>query len=264
MKNESSNIDLEGLYCKNRPKINGLVANDPVEFVHRFSLPEDKEVAGFIASQFAYGRIGQFKRFLEVLFQSMGTSPYRFISKGDLSSLKGLYYRFQGPDDIIELFKVLRRLIEQNGSIGNLFRSFYHGDTRQTIWKIRQELFKGKGGLTFFFPEPSKANPLKRWNLFLRWMVRKDEVDAGLWDFIDKNALIIPLDTHIFSIARCQGWTSRNSPSYSSALEITDALRRFSPSDPLRYDFMLCHIVGIGASCKGKRSIACADRCIIY
>jgi len=105
---------------------------------------------------------------------------------------------------------------------------------------------------------------LKRWNLYFRWMVRKDEVDVGLWDFIDKKNLIIPLDTHLFKIGRCIGWTECKTPTFRAAKEITEALKKFSPEDPLKYDLFLCHRVGIGAECTGRKTAGCRKKCVIY
>jgi uncharacterized protein (TIGR02757 family) len=194
----------------------------------------------------------------------MGASPRRYIEKGDFTNLKGLYYRFQKDSDILFLFQSLRRIQTDFGGIGAMFREYYNGDIRGALWKIREHLFQDRDGLTFFFPKPSQTSPLKRWNLYLRWMVRKDEIDRGLWDFIDKADLVIPLDTHIFKIGRCLGWTKRNSPSYSAALEITDVLKRLSPEDPLKYDFFLCHKIGIGAGCTGKKGAQCKKVCLLY
>jgi len=94
-------------------------------------------------------------------------------------------------------------------------------------------------------------------------MVRKDEIDVGLWDFIPKDRLIMPLDTHIFKIGRCFGWTQQKNPSWKAACEITDALRVFSPEDPLRYDFFLCQKVGIDGGCTGVRTSACINKCLL-
>jgi uncharacterized protein (TIGR02757 family) len=95
-------------------------------------------------------------------------------------------------------------------------------------------------------------------------MVREDMIDRGLWGFIDKKDLVIPLDTHLFKIGRCLGWTERNSQSYKAALEITDILKNLSPDDPLKYDFFLCHRIGIGAGCTGKRTSQCEKVCLLH
>jgi len=194
----------------------------------------------------------------------MGKSPYDFIGKGDFSNVRGLYYRFQKDKDIVSLLRTLQRIIDEFGGIGAMLQGYYHGDIREALRAVRGHLFRDSKELTFFFPEPSPTNPLKRWNLYLRWMVRKDAIDIGMWDFIDRRDLIVPLDTHIFKIGRCAGWTTRNAQSYRAAREITDALKSFSPDDPLQYDFFLCHTIGRGAGCTGKRTPACKDRCLLY
>jgi len=240
-----------------------LVRNDPVEFLHRFKSSKDKELAGFLSSQFAYGKVGVLRQFLEKLFSLMGESPWKFVMEGDFSSLKGLYYRFQKADDIVYLFIILRRILEYFDSMGAMLQNFYTGDTRKMIWQIRDELIGSDERLTFFFPKPSESNPMKRWSLYLRWMVRKDEIDVGLWDFIPKNRLVIPLDTHIFKIGKCFGWTRLKSPSWKAACDITDVLKSFSPDDPLRYDFFLCQSVGINGKCTGVKTTDCIEKCLL-
>jgi uncharacterized protein (TIGR02757 family) len=193
----------------------------------------------------------------------MGNSPSQFIMRGNFSSFEGLYYRFQKSDDIVYLFDILKRILENFGGMGPMLRHFYKGDTRGMLWQVRQELFRMDDRLTFFFPKPSHSNPMKRWNLYLRWMVRKDEIDVGLWDFIPKDRLVMPLDTHIFKIGRCFGWTKQKNPSWKAACEITHALKAFSPEDPLKYDFFLCQSVGIGGGCPGVRTQACNGKCLL-
>ena len=218
---------------------------------------------GFLASQFAYGRIGIMKAFLYNFFRRMGESPERFLIKGDWSSLAGLYYRFQKTEEIIRLVTVLRYVIDGWGSLGSLIRSLYEGDTREAVWRLREQIGLDGRELIFFFPKRLKSSPLKRWNLYLRWMVRKDAIDEGLWDFIDPENLVVPLDTHLYKIGRCMGWTERKSPTWNAALDITRALKEVCPEDPLRYDFFLCHRVGIGAGCSGRRSGKCDEKCLL-
>jgi len=235
-----------------------------VAFTHRYHESEDIEIAGFLAAQFAYGRIELFKRFLEDMFSRMGNGPSEFVKEGNFNSLKGLYYRFQKGGDIVGLFESLRKIYRDFGGIGAMLSTSYRGDIREALWKVRTHLFDDSSDLTFFFPKPSSVNPLKRWNLYLRWMVRKDTIDRGLWDFINRKDLIMPLDTHVFKIGKCLGWTKRSSQSYRAALDITEALRTFAPDDPLKYDFFLCHKVGIAAGCTGKRTSQCKKVCPVY
>jgi uncharacterized protein (TIGR02757 family) len=261
--NKDYRINLKDIYNKEKEDLYKLATNDPVEFLHRFETQADKEIAGFLGSQFAYGQVGVFKKFLEAIFSTMGASPSQFIVRGDFSSLEGFYYRFQKPDDIVYLFVILKRILDGFGGMGPMLSHFYKGDTRDMIWRVRRELFGTDDRLTFFFPKPSRSNPMKRWNLYLRWMVRKDQFDVGLWSFIPKDRLIMPLDTHIFKIGRCLGWIKQKNPSWKAAWEITEALKVFSPEDPLQYDFFLCQRVGIEGRCTGTRSSACETRCIL-
>jgi uncharacterized protein (TIGR02757 family) len=257
-------INLDAIYNREKQRLSRTAQGDPVEFLQRYRDPKDMEIAGFLASQFAYGRIDIFKRFLGELFDSMGESPGRFVEAGDFSRLRGLYYRFHKDGEIIDLFGVLRRVAQEYGGIGEMMRRFYRGDVREAIWSIRDHVMSADGKkLLFFFPKRLKANPLKRWNLYLRWMVREDEIDVGLWDFIDRADLTIPLDTHIFKIGRCQGWTDQRSPSWKAAREITEALKEHCPEDPLKYDLFLCHHVGIDAGCSGRRTPACEQKCLL-
>ncbi len=259
---------LKKVLDKNLQKMRGLLIEriemDPVFFPHLFSNREDIEIAGFLSAQFAYGSIVQIRRFLLTLFSRMGRSPYEFVKSEDFSALYGLSYRFQKDSEIIELFSTLKKALDRYRTLGDLFFTVFREDIRDAIFSIRDELEIPRGKLLFFFPSPSSSNPLKRWNLFLRWMVRKDEVDFGIWEFIKPNALLVPLDTHIFKIARCLGFTKRRTKDAKTVAEITESFRILCPEDPLRYDFFLCHFVGIDKGCKGERSEICERGCFIY
>jgi uncharacterized protein (TIGR02757 family) len=104
-------------------------------------------------------------------------------------------------------------------------------------------------GLLHFFPSPIEGSACKRWNLYLRWMVRPhDGLDFGIWKAIPPSKLIIPLDTHIARISRYLGLTARKTPDWVMAKEITQSLMKIDPNDPLKYDFPLCHL-GISGNC---------------
>lgn len=112
-------------------------------------------------------------------------------------------------------------------------------------------------GFLQFLPSPRGGSPCKRINMFLRWMVRDADVDFGLWRGVLKDELIIPLDVHIQRISRCLGFTNRKSNDWKAAEEITSALRRLDPKDPLKYDFALAHH-GISGRCRAMRD---AEEC---
>lgn len=256
-------INLNKIYEEEKESFLYAKEIDPVQFIHINPNPGDREIIGFFASQFAYGNIVAMTGFLNNLFLRLGKEPLAFIKKGDFSNLKGLYYRFHKEKEIILLFSIVKRMVDEFGSIGGVVKHFYNGDIRKTLWDIRSHYLHNSNELLFFFPKPSKTNPLKRWNLYFRWMVRKDKIDIGIWDFIDKRNLIVPLDTHIFKIGRCLGWTKCKTPSYKAAWEITEVLKTFSPEDPLKFDFFLCHRVGINAKCPGRKTHACTNQCAL-
>jgi uncharacterized protein (TIGR02757 family) len=101
---------------------------------------------------------------------------------------------------------------------------------------------KPRPGVAYFFSKPSSGGACKRLNLFLRWMVRRDSVDLGVWSKVRPSQLIVPLDTHIIRIGRCLGLTRRVSPGWRMAVDVTASLRQLDPLDPARFDFSMCHL----------------------
>jgi uncharacterized protein (TIGR02757 family) len=114
---------------------------------------------------------------------------------------------------------------------------------------------KPKPGVAYFFSRPSSGGACKRLNLFLRWMVRHDQVDLGVWSRVKPSQLIVPLDTHIIRIGRCLGLTRYASPGWRMAVDITAALRRLDPDDPARFDFSICHL-GMMNGCGFEKDFA--------
>lgn len=252
---------------------------DPVEIPHRYKTPHDREVAGFIASCFAYGRVELFKPVVEKIVSVMGTSPYDFLMnlavKRQRKLFSGIKYRFNENEDIICLVFILQKVYAHYESLENAFKRFYRADDTNiekglsglmsSFLKTDTLCVYGKNvkpaGLMHFFPSPSKNSTCKRANLFLRWMIRDKDVDLGLWKDIPKNKLVIPLDTHIARISRCLGFTKRSTPNWKVAVEITESLMKLDPEDPLKYDFALCHH-GISGLCRGIREVEVCSRCV--
>jgi len=247
---------LEKLYkkCNFHEKL----THDPIEFPHRYSNPEDIEIAGFIASCLAYGKIELFKPVIEKILRPMGRHPFNFLmdfTLRDKEYFKDINYRFNREKDIICLIYLLSKVLKKWNSLKNLFYHYYNPideDIKSALnsfinsfLTIDTSPIYGKDikpyGLTQFFPSPKRGSACKRMNLFLRWMVRNRDIDLGIWDRIPPSKLIIPLDTHIARISRCLGLTERTTIDWKTAKEITDALKRFDPVDPLKYDFVLCH-----------------------
>ncbi|HWR58285.1 MAG TPA: TIGR02757 family protein [Thermodesulfovibrionales bacterium] len=253
----------------------GHVRKDPIEFPHRYKNHEDIEVSGFIASCFAYGRVDLFKPVIDRILSIMGSSPYSFLRDFDIKKQGGnfsLKYRFNETKDILCLLFVIHKLLAKYSSIGNAFNRHYSLDDPDTgngisglvreIMSVDTSRVYGKNvhprGLLQFFPSPGKGSACKRMNLFLRWMVRDRDIDFGIWRGTPKNKLVIPLDTHIARVSRCLGFTQRASSDWKTASEITSALKKFDPEDPLRYDFALCHR-GISGLCKAGDNAACRE-----
>jgi len=259
------------------------LVHDPIEFPHRYSDPEDIEAAGFISAALAYGKVGLFKPVIGKILEPCGKHPSQFLMnfslKRDIKYLRDISYRFNKEEDIVCLVYMLGYVFKEWGTLKKLFYHFYKEEDRdiksaltgfvEYFYNIDTSTVYGTdikpNGLKQLFPSPQKGSACKRMNLFLRWMVRSEDIDFGIWDNIPSNKLIIPLDTHIARISKCLGLTQRVSADWKMAEEITASLREFDPTDPLKYDFALCHH-GISGLCMGKKDesicLECTLRCI--
>jgi uncharacterized protein (TIGR02757 family) len=252
---------------------------DPLELVRKHENPEDQEIAGFIAAGLALGRADLIRRAAGEVFQRMGSQPRRFVSRfdprRDSKKFDGFVYRFFRSEDILLLIHWMHRAVREHGSLGEFFRSVHHSSDRDVgpslsrfvsgmaamdvPKSLRGALRKGSG-LRHFLADPADGSACKRLNLYLRWMVRKDAIDLGLWTGIPSSKLIIPLDTHIARLGRKLGLTARNAPDWKMAVEITESLRRFDAEDPVKYDFALC-TVGKQQACPNPPDRAGCGRC---
>jgi len=229
------------------------ISPDPIEFPKRFKNFFDIEISAFLSSVFAYGNIKQIQSSLEKLHDVLGESPYEFILnfKPGIKTSIQFKHRFYTVEDIETLLKVLQKVYLNYGSLNYLFLLYYFPkdkNLKNSISFFSNNLIDlaGNSGITngikFMFPDPLKGSACKRMNLFLRWMVRKDHIDFGLWKEIPTNQLVIPVDTHIAKIGRELKLTRRKIVSWKMAEEITENLKKFNPEDPVKYDFSLCHI----------------------
>jgi len=249
------------------------IGSDPLQFVYRYSNRRDREIVGFLASVLAYGRVRQIERSLTELFDRMDNVPYEFISNFDTRArprLRGFKHRFTTGDDLSELFVLLRRALEDFVSLEGLFVRGYrreHADVLPALkafcdWFFRTYAdLRGPAqtpppGLRFLLANPSRGSACKRLNLFLRWMVRKDEVDPGLWKFVDKAKLIVPVDVHMGRLCRILGLHDSKTASLATAVKITAGFAAIEPADPVKYDFSLSRI-GILEDCTGRRHARC-------
>ena len=229
------------------------IKDDPVQFVHLYKTDADTELAGFIASMFAYGKREVFISKLKTFFQRV-ESPYNFIKSFDEEDvfLNNFDYRFSKGVDFVQILKILKNLENEGETLQTLFRYSY--DNTGTVTGMLQgvtDYFYANTdmnitqGFYHLLPNPSKNGAMKRMNMMLRWFVRKSPVDKGIWNFIDKSELIIPVDVHVGNISRKIGLLQRKNNDMKSAVEITEKLKEFDEKDPVKYDFAL---FGIGVN----------------
>ncbi len=250
-----------------------LIKPDPLQFVYRYDEPADMEIAGLLASCLAYGRVRQIEKSLDNLFGLMGKSPAEFVKNfgnAERKKLQDFRHRFTSGDDISQLLKLLGDVINEFGSIERFFRSGYNPDDENIIPALSKfcELLLDRfvrrhnscvsKGLAYLLPRPAAGSACKRLNLFLRWMVRKDDVDAGLWTSVDKVKLIVPVDVHMGRLCRILKFHERNTSSLKTALDITHSFAEIEPDDPVKYDFALSRI-GILENCTGSYRQGCED-----
>jgi uncharacterized protein (TIGR02757 family) len=225
---------------------------DPLQFLHLFTKEEDIETAGFISSVFAYGNVMQIIRTLEKIFNAAGKNPYEYVfnfNGRQSEQIKTIKHRFYTSEDIESFFISYKKILHRAGTLREQFMEGYSPsdiNIKNALNHFSKSFLDNSQKLTpgvrFMFPMPEKGSSCKRMNLFLRWMVRKDELDFGIWKDITPDKLIIPVDTHIARICRELKLTSKKNVSWRMAEEITGNLKKYDPKDPVKYDFAICHI----------------------
>ena len=224
------------------------IVNDPIQFPHRYDDVRNIEIAAFLASIFAFGRREVFIKKLEILFDLMQNKPLDYVRSFDKknNNLAGFGYRFAKDNDLINIFNVLSILYNENETLESLFSySYSQTESIKGMLQGAVDYFysraeeKASDGFYYLLPDPKKNSAVKRLNMFLRWLVRDGAVDLGVWKFIDKSELLIPLDTHVARLSREFGLLSRNNNDFKSVIEITNGLKKFDPKDPIKYDFAL-------------------------
>lgn len=192
---------------------------------------------------FAYGNVQAIVAFLGSLEPQWIDTDEEQITR----STQGKYYRFQTSQDIAQWLITLGRLKRQGG-VEETFERGYRKDgvlggiscVIETLYDLNP--YRSKG-YTFLIGKPIKriagTSAMKRWMMYLRWMVRSDSLDMGLWNVMNPSELIMPLDTHTFSVSKKLGLLERKQCDLKAALELTETLRSFDPNDPVKYDFAL-------------------------
>jgi uncharacterized protein (TIGR02757 family) len=251
-------------------------ATDPIQIVRRFAQPDDLEVVGFCAASLAFGRVASVLHSVERLVAIMGRRPAEYVRRfdpaRDAAAFDGLVHRWTRERDLVALVWIIRQMLDRSGSIEGFFLEGYDAsapdlsgaldsfsaramalDLKAAYGKVPR-----RPGVGYFFPSPSKGSACKRLNLFLRWMVRRDALDLGVWTRVPASKLVVPLDTHVIRVGRCLQLTRYTSPGWKMARDITASLTSIDPSDPVRYDFSICHL-GMMNACGFSRAQADAQ-----
>ena len=243
-----------------------LIKPDPLQFIYNYSDSRDMEIVGLLSAALAYGRVEQIQKSLIKLFGIIGEKPSEFVLNLNQSKRKKLQdfkHRFNTGDDISDLLELLKTIIKKYGSIENYFLQGYNESDENIIPALTtfsDSLLNNNSnkGLGYLLVSPSNGSACKRMNLFLRWMVRNDDVDSGIWKSIDKAKLIVPIDVHMGRLCRFLGFHDKNTISLKTAIEITKHFSEIEPDDPVKYDFALSRI-GIVENCSGKYNTNCME-----
>ena len=231
------------------------IESDPISIPHQFTKKEDVEIAGLLAATIAWGQRKTIINNANKMMEFMDNSPHDFVMNhisSDLVPLRKFKHRTFNGDDFCYFITQLQRIYRFHGGIESCFKKEITSNSKDMAMAI--ESFR-----TIFFDQvtddnkrtmkhvssPLKGSAAKRLIMYLRWMVRKDSkgVDFGIWNTIKPADLICPLDVHVDRIARRYNLLERKQSDWKSALELTNNLRKFDPTDPVKYDFAL---FGIG------------------
>ncbi len=249
---------------------------DAIQFPLRYPAPRDRELVGLLSACLAYGRVDVFGRALDGVLAAMGPSPAAFVSGFDPRRHAGVFdgfiYRFNRPRDLTGFAVAARDALARYGTLEQAFiagdpdpggairpalerfaRLFLDADLHAVFPRGRLSR-----GYRHLFPLPSAGGPCKRLHLFLRWMVRREPPDFGLWTSVSPSRLLMPVDTHVENMSRAIGLTRRRSRTWRMAEEITARLRAIDPDDPVKYDFALCHKRMSGDCLDRRDAVVCA------
>ena len=266
-------------------------ATDPIQIVRRYQRADDREVVAFCAASLAFGRVASVLQSIERLLNIMGGQPAAYVRGFDpvrqKHSFADFVHRWTRGPDLVALLWIIKQMFDRSGSIEGFFMEGYDPaasdltdaldslSTRALALDVTaaygppkgghyvrkgnapavQDGVSGRLGVCYFFPRPSAGSGCKRLNLFMRWMVRRDALDLGVWSRVAPAKLIVPLDTHVIRVGRCLRLTRYTSPGWRMARDITESLRRLDPDDPVKYDFSLCHL-GMMNACGFNRAQA--------
>jgi len=238
---------LEALYAQlNRPEY---IDPDPLAPVLTYAAQADRELVGLIAASLAFGNVKQILRSIHVVLAQFPNPHADLLAATPAQlrrTLRNFRHRYVGGEEMAGLLCGARAVLRAEGSLGAAFtRGMHPADT--TVLPAMTQFVAGLSqgaplAANYLLPRPERGSACKRLCMYLRWMVRSDAVDPGLWRQVSPAALIVPLDTHMHRMALALGLTQRKSADLCTALEVTAAFRGLCPEDPVRYDFALTRL----------------------
>jgi uncharacterized protein (TIGR02757 family) len=234
------------------------LGRDAIQYPLRYADAADRELVSLLTCCLAYGRVDLFGRELDRALAVMGPSPTAFVRdfepRRQRDAFDGFRYRFNRPRDLVAFCVAARDVLTRHGTLEKCFlagdpaprgpigpplerfaRAFLDADLREVFPRGRSR------GYRHLFPLPSAGGPCKRLLLYMRWMVRREPPDFGLWRDVSPARLLMPVDTHVENMSRAIGLTRRRTRNWKMAEEITARLATVDAADPVKYDFALCH-----------------------
>jgi uncharacterized protein (TIGR02757 family) len=223
------------------------IESDPISIPHYYSRKEDIEISGFLAASISWGNRKMILRNANRMMEMVDHSPYDFIMNHEarnLENLKGFVHRTFNSDDFIYFIKALRYIYENKNGLEGIFNEFSTNDSLQpAIHQLKNIFFElpHPTRTVRHFSDPFKGSAAKKINMYLRWMVRKDNrgVDFGIWNSISPSILSCPLDVHSGNVARKLGLITRKQNDSRAVSELDMNLREMDNQDPVKYDFAL-------------------------
>lgn len=222
------------------------IPEDPISIPHRFQNREDIEISGFLTAMISWGQRRTIISNALHLINLMDSSPYQFIIQGndkEMDRFKEFKHRTFNGEDCIFFLKSLKNIYLHCGGPENLFTPAKGEGVLHGIERFRKVFFSipHPARTTKHIADPGRGATAKRMNMYLRWMVRRDDcgVDFGLWKKIPPSTLYCPLDVHTGEAARKLGILINKQNNWKAVEELTGYLRLLDPEDPVKYDFAL-------------------------
>ncbi|MCD6543978.1 MAG: TIGR02757 family protein [Flavobacteriaceae bacterium] len=228
----------------NNPKF---IESDPIQIPHQFAAKEDIEIAGFLTSIIAWGKRKMIIKNANKMMDIMGNSPFDFVMNhqpNDLVKIQGSIHRTFNTTDFQFFISSLQNIYKNHDGLESVFAKYAQKDSLQlAIHEFKKIFFEIKhpSRTQKHISDPLKNSAAKRINMFLRWMIRNDQmgVDFGIWKSLSPSQLSCPLDVHSGNVARKLGLIHRKQNDAKALLELDTNLRKLDPKDPVKYDFAL-------------------------